>query len=339
MHVKYPEKSYSQIDKELKISKSLVAFYCNEEKNIKKIEKTKLNELKKKEYEELVCDVIRNSENYNQVCIKLNKRPTNNTYNMLKKIRDKYNIDISHFNSEIILSNIKKLNISEIFTENSKLKNNSHLKEKLFKLGFKNEVCEKCGNIEWLGVKIPLQVHHINGNRNDNTISNLQILCPNCHALTDNYCGRNKKNKKTKTEKLNNFKSLKIPNKETLIENFKEKGSFKGVGEIYKVSDNAVKKWFIKHNLPSTAKAVRDMIIEMYGKQPHWYSYMEGRDLSKSIEKLGCKIEIYNKNGDYLTTCRSISETSKYVNMSETTISKYLKGEKIRNKEFIFKKK
>ena len=32
MHMKYPEMSYSQIAKELKISKSLVAFYCNEKK-------------------------------------------------------------------------------------------------------------------------------------------------------------------------------------------------------------------------------------------------------------------------------------------------------------------
>ena len=44
-----------------------------------------MNQEQKKEYEELVCDVIRNSKNYNQVCVKLNKRPTNNTYNMLKK--------------------------------------------------------------------------------------------------------------------------------------------------------------------------------------------------------------------------------------------------------------
>lgn len=342
MRMKYPEMSYSQIAKELKISKSLVAFYCNEKNNIEKIEKIKLNELKKKEYEELVCDVIRNSKNYNQVCVKLNKRPTNNTYNMLKKIQEKYNIDISHFSSEIIINNTKKLNISEIFSENSKLKNNSHLKEKLFKLGFKNEVCEKCGNDEWLGVKIPLQVHHINGNRNDNTITNLQLLCPNCHALTDNYCGKNKKKEKTKNEKIDTFKksskSLKFPSKETLIENFKEKGSFKGVGEVYNVSDNAVKKWFIKHNLPSTAKAVRDMIIEMYGKQPQWYSYMEGRDLSKSIEKRGYKIEVYNKNGEYLTTCRSILEASRFTNISKNTLAKYLKGEEIKNKEFIFKK-
>lgn len=42
-------------------------------------------------------------------------------------------------------------------------------------------------------MKIPLQVHHISGDRYDNRIENLQLLCPNCHALTDNYMGKNRK--------------------------------------------------------------------------------------------------------------------------------------------------
>lgn len=48
-----------------------------------------------------------------------------------------------------------------------------------------------CGNTEWLDKHIPLELHHINGNHKDNRLSNLQLLCPNCHALTDNYRGKN----------------------------------------------------------------------------------------------------------------------------------------------------
>lgn len=48
--------------------------------------------------------------------------------------------------------------------------------------------CENCGNSLWMGSLIPLQVHHINGNHSDNRLENLQVLCPNCHALTNTWC-------------------------------------------------------------------------------------------------------------------------------------------------------
>lgn len=51
--------------------------------------------------------------------------------------------------------------------------------------------CEECGLSEWLTKTIPLEIHHIDGDRLNNEMSNLLLLCPNCHALTDNYCGKN----------------------------------------------------------------------------------------------------------------------------------------------------
>lgn len=51
--------------------------------------------------------------------------------------------------------------------------------------------CEKCGLTSWLDQKIPLELHHIDGNRRNNDLSNLQLLCPNCHSLTDTFRGRN----------------------------------------------------------------------------------------------------------------------------------------------------
>jgi hypothetical protein len=64
------------------------------------------------------------------------------------------------------------------------------LKLRLLKDNFKQKVCERCEGEKWLGETMPLELHHINGNRFDNRLSNLQLLCPNCHALTDNYSGR-----------------------------------------------------------------------------------------------------------------------------------------------------
>lgn len=57
----------------------------------------------------------------------------------------------------------------------------------LEKFGYK---CWKCGfdkNIFRTNKTCILQVHHIDGNAKNNEIENLQILCPNCHALTENY--------------------------------------------------------------------------------------------------------------------------------------------------------
>lgn len=44
---------------------------------------------------------------------------------------------------------------------------------------------------EWMGKPIPLELHHKDGNHYNNDLSNLEILCPNCHAQTDNYRGKN----------------------------------------------------------------------------------------------------------------------------------------------------
>lgn len=65
------------------------------------------------------------------------------------------------------------------------------LKLKLIRDGIKQQQCEICGLSEWQGQVIPLELHHIDGNHFDNELENLQILCPNCHALQPNNSGAN----------------------------------------------------------------------------------------------------------------------------------------------------
>ena len=63
--------SYNEIAKKIGCSKSLVALYCNakqQEKNEKKNEKKKAERL---EYEKMICDLIKESKNINQVCKKI----------------------------------------------------------------------------------------------------------------------------------------------------------------------------------------------------------------------------------------------------------------------------
>ena len=77
------------------------------------------------------------------------------------------------------------------------IKNNlpiqSHrLKEKLVRDGLKQDCCEKCGVSDWLGVKLPLELHHKDGNHHNNQLENLEILCPNCHSIQEGNSGANR---------------------------------------------------------------------------------------------------------------------------------------------------
>lgn len=60
--------------------------------------------------------------------------------------------------------------------------------------------CNKCKNNTWMGRPLPLEVDHINGDREDNCRENLEALCPNCHSLTPTWKGRNKRTKKYLTD-------------------------------------------------------------------------------------------------------------------------------------------
>ena len=63
-----------------------------------------------------------------------------------------------------------------------------------FLLEQNNYKCELCG-YEGYNIKTGnsiLQIHHIDGNSKNNTPQNIQLICPNCHAKTDNYMALNK---------------------------------------------------------------------------------------------------------------------------------------------------
>lgn len=73
-----------------------------------------------------------------------------------------------------------------------KQRNRNHLKQRLYDAGLKVQRCETCGLDRWNGRPIPLALHHVNGDRNDNRLQNLEILCPNCHSQTQSWSGRNR---------------------------------------------------------------------------------------------------------------------------------------------------
>jgi hypothetical protein len=74
-----------------------------------------------------------------------------------------------------------------------------HLKERLFKEGLKKRECELCGwCMQAAGGRIPLELDHINGDKLDNRLENLRVLCPNCHSLQPTHRGLNKKSRRSR---------------------------------------------------------------------------------------------------------------------------------------------
>lgn len=50
--------------------------------------------------------------------------------------------------------------------------------------------CSQCSLVEWQGLKLVLELHHKDGNHENECRNNLEFLCPNCHSLTPNYRNR-----------------------------------------------------------------------------------------------------------------------------------------------------
>jgi len=69
-------------------------------------------------------------------------------------------------------------------------RNRGHVKARLLAAGLKTGACEVCGLTTWQEAPLSLCLHHVNGDRHDNRLENLQLLCPNCHSQTDSFAGR-----------------------------------------------------------------------------------------------------------------------------------------------------
>ena len=143
-------------------------------------------------------EAVRKSRSLRQVLREIGLRPAGGNYVQLQKYISELGLETSHFTGRSWNKGLKtgpkpRIPITKILVKNSQFQSYK-LKNRLFREGFKQEHCESCGWSERSsGGYLPLELDHINGDRHDNRIENLRILCPNCHSLTPTYRSRRRK--------------------------------------------------------------------------------------------------------------------------------------------------
>lgn len=109
-----------------------------------------------------------------------------------------------------------------------------------FGLKLLGEKCEGCGYDEY---SLLLDVHHLDGNRNNNKLENLMVLCPMCHAKVTRKLYKIVDKKLTKALEIDResvFKYNHLPNAQILKEDVKQLGYY-GTGRKYNVSDACIR--------------------------------------------------------------------------------------------------
>lgn len=232
------------------------------------------------EKKEQIIKMIQNNEPKSLICKELNCRPsTLDSY--LKKLEIVYSGNQGLKGKK---TDIKRKTALE-YIKNTNFVPSHRLRVRLIEDGIKEHKCEICGLDKWLGEKIPLELHHIDGNRFNNNLDNLHILCPNCHSMTDNHSGKKlfkvikRKKLKPKSKKcdcgvlicensktcldcrINNSKKVERLEYSVLLKEIGEFGYVR-TGKKYGVSDNAIRKWvktYEKINAPIEEQETRSV--------------------------------------------------------------------------------
>lgn len=200
---------------------------------------------------------VRESQSYADVLRFLDIRLTGGSHAHFKRRIQKLNIDTSHFKGQSWAKNVRDLpkkkpeEILILKPEGSRRTAATYLRRALVESGVPY-YCSKCEQEPfWLGNMLTLDVDHINEDWLDDRIENLRFLCPNCHSqfsrnLIDKHLPKKRKpfERKRKVER---------PAKEELKELLLEH-NFSKVGDLFGVSDNAIRKWCISLGLSTKSK-------------------------------------------------------------------------------------
>ena len=143
-------------------------------------------------------EAVRVSASYRQVITRIGLRPTGGNYEQVKKYIVELSLDTGHFKGKAWNKGLKGIGKPRISLENILVKDSNFqsykLKNRLYEAGLKHRHCEECGwAVSTDDGYLPLELDHINGDRHDNRIENLRVLCPNCHSLKPTHRSRKRK--------------------------------------------------------------------------------------------------------------------------------------------------
>lgn len=140
--------------------------------------------MRNKYTKEKLESIIERSESWAEVCRKMGIKPSTGAQTHLTKRATEFEISTLHFKGKSHRKGktFKKKKAVEYCFNGSK-EPSHRLKLKLIRDGLKEEKCEICGIKEWGGESVVLELDHKDSDHYNNEFDNLQILCPNCHAL------------------------------------------------------------------------------------------------------------------------------------------------------------
>jgi transposase-like protein len=144
-----------------------------------------------------LADAVAASDSVSEVSRRLGYTPNGGVHRLVVSHIRAAGLDTSHFTGTRWARGRKiprkSIPLEQILVRGSTYRGNATLRKRLIEAGLLEPKCADCGLTRWRGRPLPLHLDHINGDHTDNRLENLRILCPNCHAITDTWCARNRK--------------------------------------------------------------------------------------------------------------------------------------------------
>jgi len=140
-----------------------------------------------------VIDAVASSTSLRQVLNKLDLKSAGGNYASIKKLIVTLKLDTKHILGQAIHRGQRfgpKRPLEDYLSNLYSIQSHK-LRLRLLRENVFPHQCARCNRKTWLNQPIPLELEHKDGNHLNNNLDNLELLCPNCHAFTSTYRGKN----------------------------------------------------------------------------------------------------------------------------------------------------